>query len=356
MNYYIKERFNRPERMNTAGTKARSDVEEIASRMGYVPFVIVSDQEPGVSDSLWVKWRQHLNIYRQWAGLAGQLGAGDKVLFQMPLMYNSIFLKKILKKMRKRGVVCGAVIHDLEALRLHKKEKTPKQALKSFLKTAIEEKQILNQCDKIIVHNAEMKKFLVSESVDNRRLIELGIFDYLTEEKGIAGRKKEKTVCIAGNLAPEKAGYLYSIGEDSVVYCLYGPGFAGAERENLRHMGCLDSKELPGKLDAAFGLVWDGADIETCSGAYGEYLRYNNPHKTSLYLAAGIPVIIWEQAALAEFITDNQVGMTIASLEEIDGKIDALSEEAYEDMLGNTEKISEKIREGFYLTKALEQI
>lgn len=356
MNYYIKERFDRAERMNTAGTKARSDVEEIASRSGYVSFEIVVDKEPEPSDLLWAKWQRHLNIYRQWKSLAGQLCAGDRVLFQMPLMYNSIFLKRVLKKMRKRGAVSAAVIHDLEALRLHRKGKTPKQALKVFFKTAIEEKQILARCDKVIVHNGEMKNFLVSEGIDSRKLMELGIFDYLTEEKGIAGRKKEKTVCIAGNLAPEKAGYIYSIGDSAVTYRLYGPGFAGAERENFRYMGCLAPKELPGKLDAAFGLVWDSTESETCSGAYGEYLRYNNPHKTSLYLAAGLPVIIWEQAALAKFVTGNRVGITVSSLEEIPEKIDALSEADYEDMLRNTEKISEKIREGFYFTKALEQI
>lgn len=356
MKYYVKERFDRPERMNTAGTKARSDVEEIASRMGYVPYEIVLAKEPDASDSLRVKWQQHLDVYKQWKSFEKQLCAGDKVLFQMPLMNNSIFLKGVLKKMRKKGVVTAAVIHDLEMLRLYRRKNAQGQALKSYIKTAMEEKQVLAQCNKVIVHNAKMKSFLAGEGIDSKNLIELGIFDYLTEAKGMTGRKKEKTVCIAGNLLPEKSKYIYALKDAGVTYRLYGPGFAEADGDRLCYMGCLPSNELPGKLDAAFGLVWDGPDIGTCSGAYGEYLRYNNPHKTSLYLAAGMPVIIWEQAALASFITDNRVGITVASLKEISGKIDALSEEEYEDMLRNAEEISGKIREGFYFTKALEQI
>ena len=62
-------------------------------------------------------------------------------------------------------------------------------------------------------------------------------------------------------------------------------------------------------LFGSFGLVWDGMSSETCKGSFGEYLRINNPHKTSLYLASGIPVIIWSKAALAEFIEKNKCGI-----------------------------------------------
>ena len=60
---------------------------------------------------------------------------------------------------------------------------------------------------------------------------------------------------------------------------------------------------------------------ETCKGSFGEYLRINNPHKTSLYLASGIPVIIWSKAALAEFIEKNKCGITVDSLYEIADKL-----------------------------------
>ena len=58
-------------------------------------------------------------------------------------------------------------------------------------------------------------------------------------------------------------------------------------------------------MEGSFGLVWDGISVETCAGVYGEYLKVNNPHKTSLYLASGIPVIIWKEAAWLSLLNAN---------------------------------------------------
>ena len=40
-------------------------------------------------------------------------------------------------------------------------------------------------------------------------------------------------------------------------------------------------------------------------------------HKLSLYLAVGLPVIIWEKAAEAEFVLKENVGVTVKSLYEL---------------------------------------
>ena len=76
----------------------------------------------------------------------------------------------------------------------------------------------------------------------------------------------------------------------------------------------------------------------TCTGVYGEYLRINNPHKTSLYLASEIPVIIWKEAALAKFIVDNKCGIAVDSLEDIKQALQDLSEEEYNEMKNNAKR------------------
>lgn len=60
------------------------------------------------------------------------------------------------------------------------------------------------------------------------------------------------------------------------------------------------------------------SSTETCSGSYGKYLRINNPHKVSLYIAAGIPVVIWKEAALCSLIEENALGFGISSLDELE--------------------------------------
>ena len=102
--------------------------------------------------------------------------------------------------------------------------------------------------------------------------------------------------------------------------------------------------------------MWDGDSVETCSGAWGEYLKYNNPHKASLYLASGIPVIIWERAALANYILQNDVGITIRSLEDLDDVLSTISQNRYIQLRKNAIKQSEIIRSGENTKKVLREL
>lgn len=76
------------------------------------------------------------------------------------------------------------------------------------------------------------------------------------------------------------------------------------------------------------------------SGTFGQYLKLNNPHKTSLYLASGIPVIIWKEAALASFIVENNLGFAVDKLSEINEKLSQISDEQYKIMANNVKGIS----------------
>lgn len=82
-------------------------------------------------------------------------------------------------------------------------------------------------------------------------------------------------------------------------------------------------------------------------------LKINNPHKTSLYLASGMPVIIWDKAALAEFVQRNCCGITIKSIGEIDEKLKVMSEEEYQTIKANAENIGKRLRSGYYTISAL---
>ena len=102
--------------------------------------------------------------------------------------------------------------------------------------------------------------------------------------------------------------------------------------------------------------MWDGKSIDECGGEFGQYMQYNNPHKTSLYLASKIPVIVWEKAAIAEFIRENHLGIQVGSLREIPEKLAALTGETYDEMLQNVSAMGEKLRKGEMLRKVLREI
>ena len=101
--------------------------------------------------------------------------------------------------------------------------------------------------------------------------------------------------------------------------------------------------------------MWDGDSPHTCSGMYGEYLKKNNPHKASLYLASGFPIIVWSQSALADFVRQNKCGILVDSLFEIAKSLESLSENDYQELIKNSKRIGKKIRNGIFLKTALEK-
>ncbi len=202
-----------------------------------------------------------------------------------------------------------------------------------------------------------MKSVLVNRGISEQKIVSLGIFDYLIpdfqEKKELS---KDQPIIVAGNLAQEKAGYLYKLPANP-AYNLYGVGFDESRAlENETYFGSFLPDELPVALEGGFGLVWDGDSAETCSGVFGEYLRYNNSHKASLYLASGFPLVVWKQSALSHFVLEKNCGVAVESLHDLKNTIENLSDADYQELVANAKNIGKKIRDGFYLTSALKKL
>ena len=266
----------------------------------------------------------------------------DNVVIQYPL-YSNKLIKQITDSVHQNShAKLYFIIHDAEMIRLYADE--PKRAqgeLDSF-----------NLSDGIIGHNAKMNKFLKEQGV-KVPLVDLGIFDYdnpqpLQEYKGY-----DKSVCYAGNLID--AEFLQDV-HPTNRFDLFGPNPAESYNEGLNYKGQFSPTDLPAHMDENFGLVWHGTSVDTCDGVFGRYLKWNNPHKTSLCLSSGLPVIIWDQAALADFVLENGVGITISSLNDLNDKLDALTEEEYRQMHDNVQKVANQMRTGYYITHAMEKM
>ena len=113
------------------------------------------------------------------------------------------------------------------------------------------------------------------------------------------------------------------------------------------------SDDFIAQVEADFGLVWDGDSQEECTGDWGEYLRINDPHKTSFYLRAGIPVIVWSQAAMAPFILEQQVGIAVDGLQQIGQRLAALSVADYRQMRQNAQSMSRRLNDGYYIKQGM---
>ena len=348
MKYYLKEKFLHDKNTKNAGNKARNDLEEIVVRKGYSPLLLMVDD-----------WYQMGTIRAQrhkakaLSKAISKLKEGDQLLIQFPMLHHSFFTTHLVKKLQRKGVKVYLIIHDLEVLRNANLDTVP---LKHKIRVHLQESSLLGVADGIVAHNPIMKAFLVKQGLAEQKIVSLDIFDYLIpnfQEK--TTQTKDQPIIVAGNLAQEKAGYLYALPK-TPIYNLYGVGFDESRAlENEAYFGSFLPDELPAALEGGFGLVWDGDSAETCSGVFGEYLRYNNSHKASLYLASGSPLVVWKQSALSHFVLEKNCGVAVESLHDLKNTIENLSDADYQNLIANAKSIGKKIRDGFYLTSALKK-
>ncbi|WP_203640794.1 sugar transferase [Levilactobacillus andaensis] len=312
---------------NSAGSKAKADITFFLKKSGFHT-VKVSVSKNKILRLLF----GFINVLISLKGIKK-----GTFVFQYP-MYSKITSRYIMAVLRHTDVKKVILIHDVESFRL---EKTNKNAIQK-------EVSFFNQFDKLISHNKQMTNWLRNNGV-NIKIVELEIFDYDNPTK----RKRadfKREIQFAGNL--DKSVFLTKL-ETKIPVNIMGPNPKKNYPENVKYLGMYTPEEVPRKLNAGFGLVWDGDSVSTCSGLYGEYMKINNPHKVSLYLSSGLPVIIWDQAALADFVRDNNVGLTLQSLEDLDRVIESVSSHDYNVMLDNVQVIEEKLRNGNYTNKAI---
>lgn len=326
---------------NHAGSKARNDIADILVKDGWEPLVVHHSEEKGTLDKI----KMLFLTRNDWSKIYHKIPEHSELLIQYPLaMYPKVSTVAIpfLKKIKRKNVKLIFLIHDLDSLR-------------GVYKNG--ERQFLSTADVIIAHNPVMVDYLKQNGYSDKEIRSLNIFDYLIQDTVACRKEGEKTeVVIAGNLKREKAGYVYRLNEveGEIQFRLYGPNYDGeTQGGNVKYCGQYKPEELPEKLEGGFGLVWDGDDIENCTGVFGKYMKYNNPHKTSLYLASGLPVIIWEEAAMAKFIEENGLGISIGNLKEIPRVINNLSEEQYRIMQRNVNDLAFRLSNGEMLRQVL---
>lgn len=327
---------------NHAGSKARNDVEDF---LDSIDIKILKVNKFFNSQGIINKIKIVNIMSSDWFKIITQVKKDQNIIIQYPLESpkNIVnFFVKCTKKIKKAKFI--AIIHDLESLRFDSKRK-------------YEEIKYLNEFKYIIVHNEKMKEYLINLGIEESKFIVLEVFDYKVGKINTIIRELKNEVAIAGNLADIKSGYIYKLHNINTTtkFNLFGPNYKGNTSENINYFGQFPPEKIPEVLEGSFGLVWDGSEIESCTGITGKYLRYNNPHKLSLYIISQLPIVIWEKAAMADFIKKEKIGIVVKSLEEIEHKINNLSDEEYRNMLSNINKISQNLKEGYYIKKAVQE-
>lgn len=332
----------------TSGTKARQDVRKIID--GDIFYCYIKKKS---------KIRDYAySLFRLYASLP-KIYARSQIVIQYPFYANERFNRICYQVLPKKAVL---LIHDISNLRYE----MPKKAVQREIRA-------INRFRKIIVHNIRMKKWLADQGIPDEKMVMLQMFDYLVEKDGqtsgaeIKDSNQQKatsemekardgyTIAFAGNLG--KSRFLDQLIADgnhaSLKFALYGIQPSDRILESGFYRGVESPDRLPDVLEGDFGLVWDGENLEEGQEAAGRYLQYNCPHKFSLYMAAGIPVIIGKHAAMAELVEREKLGITVHDLHELSEKLAGLTIKDYEEMKKHAMIIQARVLKGIYLKTAL---
>lgn len=270
----------------------------------------------------------------------------DNIVIQFPSGTPAL-MNHLLKSTKKSATKLILLIHDIESLRINSIYSSDYN--KETVQTELD---MLQSADRLIVLNDIMKKWLTQQGIKTP-MVSLYIWDYLSTAPLNILKTFDKSICFAGNL--DKSTFLTTLNIKHGID-VYGPNPQNFYPNCVKYHGAYSPEKLNTLLTQNFGLVWDGNSCETCSGKFGEYIRYNNPHKLSLYLSNGIPVIFWKHGALAPFIKKYNVGILIEDLSEIDSLLENLSTEEYQTIKNNALVLSEKLRSGYFLESALKKL
>lgn len=325
-----------PGTANYTGSIARNDVtttfQSIGSRIvNWRPLLTILISKVRV-----IGWKigDFLQAFRE----LPHIHKGDDLFFQYPYEGIGVNLQCIIKVLRFRKPHITLLIHDLEFLRYPE------------IVSAEEQIKTLNNVDCLLVHTVEMQNRLKALGVTTE-MKPMILFDYYAKDpyRDIEEQLNDKNViAFAGNL--NKSVFLHKL-DDSIIPLNITYRFYGTQPKITFYNQRIDyqgkfSPEHTGVIHAGWGLVWDGESIDTCSGHLGNYLRIIAPHKLSLYIASGIPVIVWSKSAHAKFVQDNKIGFAVDSIEDIYDKIINISNENYKEMVVNTRHIGNQLRGG----------
>ena len=286
----------------TATAKAKMDAEKIVNNNGWCNIGLPAR-----------------NIENEFLGRLWTLASNAIAYLRMPkngyvfLQYPVNLSHSQIRRAAKRGNKIVVLVHDLNTIRDEKNNK---------------DFEYLMYSDIIIVHTQAMKDWLQDKFNLIKDIRILGIFDYLKSKSISEAPPFPINICFAGNLA--KSSFLHRTRFNNIQLKLFGIGGENLPtNKGLYYVGCFPPEELSEHLNSHFGLVWDGNTTDTCSGILGDYLRLNSPHKLSMYLSSGMPVIVWKESAMAPFINNEGVGISISKLSELDCILPQITEDEY---------------------------
>lgn len=336
--YFLKQKTGGKEGKNAA-FKAMHDVETMLKALGYIPI-------PGIIKECGII-KKLLNFPRLFFFLLS-LNKKDIILFVIPETAFKIKIINFVKALKHFSTIC--FVDDFNVLRIQSPTKQIRKAIK-----------LIDASSCILVPNQNFATYIQQNGAHKSILIPVQVWDYLSEFTacGIKSNQNKLQIAYAGNLGAWKCPYIFKlnkINKSRLRFHLWGEHINDTIPlpSNCIYEGAVTPDKIPTVLQQyGWGLAWDGEALDGGVGISGIYTKYNNTHKCGLYLAAGLPIIAWENSGMAAYIRKQQVGICIQSLSDLPEVIEKMQDAEYLELCKNALAESPKIRSGYYFKTAL---
>ncbi len=328
------------QRDNNAGTKAVEDCKTILLSRGY------KDLEVAFTKKWYLLPLNLLKLLATVAFYAVTIRPNSLLFIQYPLLGINRFFGFVVSVLQLKGCKFACIIHDLDSLRSPYNSKGIQREMSA-----------LSVYDAVIAHNPVMRAWLLQQGCKGL-ICEIGLFDYLSTANNQASLPSD-TVAFAGNLA--RGSFLQKLAhlQMPLTVNLYGPGFnaaISAINPRMQWHGSFSTEQIVQEMNGGYGLIWDGESTDDIEGLTGNYQKFNTPHKTSLYLVAGLPVITSNKAAIAPIVKQQNIGICVNGIGDIPAALAAISTEQYNTLQQNVFKVAASLQTGGHFRAALHQV
>lgn len=313
------------------GGKARIDSEDILNEMGAVN---LGRKRTFITNKAADFFLNIGGILR----LSYRLRRGDLLVLQYPIKKFYTLLCRIA---HARGAKVITLVHDLGSFRRRRI-------------SVDTELRRLDMSDVVIAANENTVAWLRAQGF-KRPLVQQIAWDFLTPATPSDAPTDPMSVSFIGGLSPQRNGFLYHL-PPAIKLHLYGKnGDSSALRDGSVMHGFASPDTLVAEADGRYGLIWYGESTSEHIGYIGEYIKYCNPHKLALYMRAGKPVIVWRGSGVARWVENENIGITVDSLDDLDRVLADISEEEYARMRRCALEMGKRMARGEFLTRAINE-
>lgn len=273
--------------------------------------------------------------------LVKQIQPGDTIVVQFPMFIGGVIQMDLINQLvAKPDVKVIAIIHDVPTWMIATSDGTY-DLHDNWLNA-------LRKVDGIIAANTKGAAKLRADGVI-APIVSLTVGDYLYHVPLHPKRFQKKLYYVGGR---NVEGLDYHAATPFNLYTGHvSPEVAANPSVNWR--GRQPSDMILSSLDGGFGIVVSDNIKEEQQQNFRYYTQFNSPTKLSFYLAAGLPIITMSRTPHAQWVKDRGIGLVVDDLNEIDHRLQQMTESQYNAMLTAIQPWQTAVSNGFFVKRAL---